>query len=133
MYLFALYLRCGMWDLQMQRANSQLWHVGSLDAACQLLAVACGIQFPDQGVDLASGIGNAGSQPRDFQRSPTERIFKCGAEKQPSARLLQIKLSHSCLSIFSFFLFVHFFFLSYFGVCCSRDAPLPLNTLVYIS
>ena len=31
--------------------RSQLQHVGSLIAACQLLVAACGIQFPDQGTN----------------------------------------------------------------------------------
>ena len=43
-YLVALGLSCGMWDL----LQSGLWHAGSSVAACKLL------QFPDQGSNLGS-------------------------------------------------------------------------------
>ena len=48
-YIFFLYLAvpglsCGTQDLQ-----SSLQHVGCLVVTCKLLAVACGIQFSDQG------------------------------------------------------------------------------------
>ena len=36
-------LSCSMWDHQ-----SSLWHMGFVVAACELLAVACGIWLPDQ-------------------------------------------------------------------------------------
>ena len=35
-------------------AGSQLWHVGSLVAACKLLVMAHGIQVPDQGLNHGS-------------------------------------------------------------------------------
>ena len=35
------------WDL-----CSSSWHTGSVAAACELLVVACGIWFPDQGLNL---------------------------------------------------------------------------------
>ena len=42
-------LSCGTWAPQLWHANSQLWHMGSLVVAFELLVVhACGIQFPDQ-------------------------------------------------------------------------------------
>ena len=44
-YLALLGLSCGTGELQWQ-------HVGSLVAACELLIAACGIQFPDQGLNL---------------------------------------------------------------------------------
>ena len=46
-YLTLLGLSYGTLDLQ-----SSLQHAGSLVVACRLLAVACGIQFPDQGLNL---------------------------------------------------------------------------------
>ena len=50
-YLLVFYstvagLSCGMWDLQ-----SPLQHAGSLVVAHKLLVAACGIQFPDQGLN----------------------------------------------------------------------------------
>ena len=56
-------------------AGSQLWHVGSLVAACGLLVAACGIQFPDQGLNLAPCIGSAESQPLDHQESSSAGSF----------------------------------------------------------
>ena len=41
----------------------QLWHVGHLVAVCELLVVAWGIQFPDQGSNLCPCIGSTESQP----------------------------------------------------------------------
>ena len=46
-YLTLLGLSYGTLDLQ-----SSLQHAGSLVVACRLLAVACGIQFLDQGLNL---------------------------------------------------------------------------------
>ena len=46
-YLAALGLSCSTWALQ-----SLLQHAGSLVTACELLTVACGIWFPDQGLNL---------------------------------------------------------------------------------
>ena len=42
-------LCCGMWDLCCGMQDLQLQHTGSSSAACELLVAACGIQFPDQG------------------------------------------------------------------------------------
>ena len=39
---------CGVFQLR-HSGIFQLWHAGSLVAARELLAAACGIQFPDQG------------------------------------------------------------------------------------
>ena len=45
--MFAPGFRCGTWDLK-----SSLQHAGSLVAATEVLAVACGIQCPGQGLNL---------------------------------------------------------------------------------
>ena len=46
-YVAVLCLSCGTQDFR-----SSLRHVGSLLAACEVLVVACGIWFPDQGSNL---------------------------------------------------------------------------------
>ena len=46
-------------------ARCQLWHAGSV-----IFVVACGIQFPDQGLNLGLCIGSTESQPLDHQGSP---------------------------------------------------------------
>ena len=48
-YLAAVGFSCGTWDIWFL-----LRHARSLVAACELLVVACGIQFPDQRWNLGS-------------------------------------------------------------------------------
>ena len=43
---------------------------------CQVLVVACGIQFPDQGSNPGPCIGSLESQPGDHQGSPRIKHFK---------------------------------------------------------
>ena len=66
-YLAALGLSCSTWDRQ-----SLLQHAGSSVTACEPLIEACGIQFPDQGLNLGplrwerrvSATGPPGKSPR---------------------------------------------------------------------
>ena len=46
-----------------------LLHARSLVAACELLAVACGIQFSDEGLNLGPLLESTESQPLDHQGS----------------------------------------------------------------
>ena len=49
-----------------------VWHAGSLVSACEFLAVACGIWFPDWGSTWAPCIGSTESSPLDHQGNPEE-------------------------------------------------------------
>ena len=56
----------GSWFLYLlsQQDGPQVRHVGSLIfvAACQLVVVACGLEFPDQGLNLGPCFGSMESQ-----------------------------------------------------------------------
>ena len=55
--------------------NQFIWLPWVLVAACELLGVTCGIQFPHRGLTQALCTGNLESQPLDHQESPQCEVF----------------------------------------------------------
>lgn len=78
MYLAALGISCGMWDLR-----SLLQHAGSFVATCKLLVVPCGIYFPDHGSNLGSPDWQHSLSPWTTREIPPTSIFQRKEKKKP--------------------------------------------------
>ena len=63
-YLAVLGLR------SLRSLRSWLWHTASLVVACELLAVACGTQLPDQGWSPSRCLGSTRSQSLGHREAP---------------------------------------------------------------
>ena len=68
-YLAVLGLR------SLRSLRSWLWHTASLVVACELLAVACGTQLPDQGWSPSRCLGSTRSQPLGHREVPHIFLF----------------------------------------------------------
>ena len=79
--------------------GSWLQHAGSLVMVCQLLSAACGIQFPDQGLNLGPlhwelrvpATGPPERSPADIISTTTNKIsnIKCVTGAHPSSPEMQ--------------------------------------------
>ena len=76
---------CGMWDLQLRHANSQLWHTGS--------------SFPTRDRTRAPCTGSAEPQPLDYQGKPwIKQLLTSAFLHCTKSHLCQLHPSPFCIS-----------------------------------